>query len=518
MRRKNILTALLGLLLPVALIAQPSTDIVRGGEIELTNAKALWFNSSNSAGMSISPLDNYSVVALGYGVESGNFKMSQSGEDEGAIKFNTEGTTRIGDTYLWGAFNYKNLTQKGSSFVTNIYDPFRDMPYYIADETPSKWKKQEYDLNVRGAFPQLWDFLTAGGELRYTTRTGAKQNDPRSVAYYLTVSASPSFLFELSQNSNLGLSLNYEYLFERSTNNRSDTEMSYPVYVMKGLGNYTAGLISGSTGLGTFFYKGNKVGGGLQYGYQSDDYSFLAELTYSYKVEDAFQTPTKKQNMGSTVQNFVTMNLQFLNDGSEYLNKTILYCNFKGTDGIEYVQELDTSFEVSQWITLAKYVRSRYEYETITAGHDIFRKRDNGYSWRAGAVVEYSDKFDEYLLPHSTLKSENILLNVYGKKDFRLCSNSSLLAGVNVGGNLNLESEYNYSGSYSDKPTVTQMYENDILFMSADYIKFGGELRYSTLVAARTSMFIEAKCQYYAPIKSDFSNRVFADFSVGITF
>lgn len=516
---KKIYTTFLALALPFALLAQDAGSIVRKGEIELTNVQALWFNSSNSAGMGISPLNNYSIVGMGYQLESGDFKMTQTGEDLSTVRFNTEGTANFSDIYLWGAFNYENTTQKNTAFVTNVYDPYRDMPYYIADNNLSKWKKQEYDLHVRAAFPQLWNFLTAGGEVKYTTRTGAKQNDPRSVAYYLTVSASPSFVFELNEKNNLGLSLNYEYLFERSTNNRSDTEINYPVYVMKGLGNYTTGLISGSSGLGTFFYKGNKIGAGVQYGWQSDGAcSLLAEAKYSYKVEDAFQTPTKKQNMGSTKQNFWSANLQLLGNGADYLNKVTLSYTDKNTDGVEYLQELDTSFEVSQWVTLAKYVKSKYSYKALAIDYDIFRKRGSGYNWRAGLNAGWSEKFDEYLLPYSYLKAENVLVNVYGKKDFRLSGRSNLLAGVNIGYNANLGGEYNYSGPYADEPTVTQMYANDVLYLSADYVKFGGELCFSTLVGAKTSMFVEAKCQYYAPGGSEFNKRLFADFSVGITF
>lgn len=517
MKMKYSILASVALFASSALFAQ--NEAVRQDLIEITQSKALWYNSSNSAGIAVTPLENYSIVGLGYELQDGDFKMSQQGRKESVIDFGTEGTTRVGDTYLWGTFNYRNITTKNSSFVTNIYDPFRDMPYYISDVTPSKWKKQEYDLGVKAAFPQLWDFVTPGGELRYTTRTGAKQNDPRSVAYYLTVSASPSFVFELSEKSNLGLSLNYEYLFERSTNNRSDTEMSYPVFVMKGLGNYTSGVISGTSGLGTFFYKGNKIGAGLQYGYNGGgSFSALADIAYSYKVEDAFQTPTKKQRMGSTVQNLWMGSLQLLSDGDEYMHKGTISYTDKATDGIEYLQELDTSFEVSQWITLAKYVRSSYTFKSAVLNYELFAKKGSGYNWRAGADVEYSDKFDEYLLPVSTLKAENLLLNVYGKNNFAVGGNSSLLAGVNVGYNANIEGEYIYSGSYETSETVVQMYENDIRYMSSDYLKLGAELCWSTLVGPKTSMFVQARCQYYSPKGDDFSKRMYTDFSVGITF
>jgi hypothetical protein len=131
---------------------------------------------------------------------------------------------------------------------------------------------------------------------------------------------------------------------------------------------------------------------------------------------------------------------------------------------------------------------------------------------------KYTDKFDEYYLPASTLKAENMFFNIYGKKNFILGKKSSLLAGLNAGYNSNLNGEYNYSGSYADSRVVTEMYANDILYMASDYVKVGAELCFSTLVGARTSMFLQAKCQYYSPDESKFNNRMYTNLSLGITF
>lgn len=519
MKKRNIILIAIGLSLSAVASAQESAGLVRQAGIEIDAARALWMESSNAAGMSITPLNKYSIVGLGYSSSDGNFKMTQQGENEKTVGFSTNGATNIGKTYLWGGFEYGNITQKDTRFVTNIFDPFRDMPYYVADSVQSKMKKQSYDLNVKVAFPQMWDFLTAGCDLRYFTNTGAKQRDPRSVTYYMTVAATPSFVFELSENNHLGLSLNYEYLYERSTFNRSDTEVDYPVYIMRGLGNYSQGVVSGSVGVGTFFYKGNKLGAALQYGYSSNgSFSALLDAGYSYKVEDAWQTPTKKQRMGSVKQNMWEGSLQLLSDGDSFLNKVTVSFADKKTDGIEYIQVLDQSFEVSEWVTKAKYVRSCYSYTTLAVDYELYAKNEDGYSWRAGFNGEYSDKFDEYYLPASTLKAENLLMNMYAKKNFALCRKSSLLTGVNVGYNANLEGEYNYSGSYSESKVVKEMYANDILFMASDYVKFGAQACFSTLVGPRTSFFVEAKCQYFVPSGSGFDNRLFTDFSVGITF
>ena len=163
-------------------------------------------------------------------------------------------------------------------------------------------------------------------------------------------------------------------------------------------------------------------------------------------------------------------------------------------------------------------MRSGYSYNEAGLNYEIYGKKGAGYSWRAGFDGEYSDKFDEYYLPAATLKAENMMFNVYGKKNFNLGKKSSLLAGLNVGYNANIEGEYNYTGSYAESAVVKEMYANDILFLASDYVKFGGELTFSTLVSAKTSMFLKAKCQYYSPGESKFKNRMYTNLSLGITF
>ncbi len=516
MKKLNIILMALGLSVSFAASAQ---EIVREPQIEMNLERSLWWGSNNAAGMSVMPLSKYSIVGLDYKIEKGDFKLTQDGEKESVVGFNTNGATSVGKTQLWGTFDYKNIVENDASFITNLYDPHRDMPYYVADAVMSKFKKQAYDLGVKAAFPQLWGFVTPGIDLQYTTQTGAKQRDPRSVTYYLTVKANPSFLFELSGKSNLGVTVNYEYLYERSTFNRSDTEVDCPVFIMRGLGNYTSDFVSGSVGVGTFFYKGNRIGGGLQYGFNNDNgFSALVDAAYTYKVEDAFQTPTKKETMGSTRQDLWKVSAQLLNENAENMQKLAISFLDRKTDGIEYIQELDSSFEVAEWITLAKYVRSKYSFRNVALKYDFFAKDGASYSWRAGIEGDYSLKSDEYLLPASSLEAENMLWNVYAKKNFVWGEDNSLLAGLNVGYNQNLKGEYNYTGAYETSETVTNMYKNDIMYMSSDYWKFGAEASFSTVVSAATSLVVKGQLEYYSPKDSSFSKRVYAGVSVGITF
>lgn len=513
---KNIILLLLGLLLPVMAQAQDASSIMQAANIELTKSKALWFNTNNASGLVVTPLKNFNEVSVNYGLQNGNFKMSQSGKDESNLKFNTNGALNLGGIMLWGDFTYNNNTSKESCFNTNAYNPFRDMPYYVADTVVSKWKQQSYVLQVKAAFPVLWNVLGTGCEIDYTSNTAAKQNDPRATNYYYTISVRPGFLFKINEKHYFGLNGVYENLYERATSENSNNQIDQPVYIMRGLGNYTAEIVGSFGGVGVCYYKGNKLGGGLQYNYNGERLRILLDAKYHYNVEDAYRSPSKPQRMGTVKQNVLEGNLQIMLDGKNTNKLTLGYFD-KSTDGIEYIQVIDKSYEVQQWVTLAQHVRSNYSLQVAKLQYDFFAGNDRGYSWRAGLNGEYSNKKDEYLLPNSKLTAENIFANIFAKKNFKLSGKTTLLFGLNAGYSSNINGEYVYGGVNPKSALVTDMYKNDIAFLTSDYFRCGGDLNLAFMVAKKMSMFVSAQCQYLKP-SSEFDSRVNTNFSVGLTF
>ena len=71
--------------MPVMAGAQNADDIKQAAGVEITKAKSLWYNTNNASGMVFTPLENFNDVTVGYKSNSGDFKMSQSGENEGGV-------------------------------------------------------------------------------------------------------------------------------------------------------------------------------------------------------------------------------------------------------------------------------------------------------------------------------------------------------------------------------------------------------------------------------------------------
>ena len=102
--------------------------------MEQLKAKRLWFHSQNAAGMTFDDVQNYSNVIVGYDLQDGNYCRPQEGQKETAVSVFSEGFINLKNVHVWGAFKFaqENLTDAG--YNASITDPFRGMPYYIADQ------------------------------------------------------------------------------------------------------------------------------------------------------------------------------------------------------------------------------------------------------------------------------------------------------------------------------------------------------------------------------------------------
>lgn len=506
-----------GLLLPFMVQAQEENKpIVNPASIEFSKAKSLWFNTNNAAGLGIIPLTDYSEVSARYIFDKGNYKLQQEGDSENDIQFNANGALRLGETSLWGNFTFSNITTKDSRFNTMLFDPSRDMPYYVADPVSSEWKKQLYDLSLKASSPLLWDRLGLGCELDYTSKTGAKQNDPRSTSYYYSVSARPSLIYKINDRNYFGINGVYENMFERIVPTNSNSQQDQQIFIMRGLGNFSPGVIGGLGGIGTFYYKSNKVGAAVQYGYHSN-INILLDIKGHYKIEDAYQSPSKPQRMGSTEQRFIDGNLQVLTKGS-YTSKVTLDYTEKNTDGVEYIQVIDNSYAVQKWVTIDKYIRSNYKFRGASVRYDLFCGNEKGYSWKTGVDGEYSDMADEYYLPKSEFEAENIYASVFVKKNFTLGENRFLLFGVDLGYNSNLGGKFIYNGADPNSIIIEEFYNKDFAHLTSNYYSAGLNFNYSMVVGkSSTALFVSGDCKFLKPTEGS-GNRINTEFSLGFTF
>ena len=211
-----------------------------------------------------------------------------------------------------------------------------DLPFVVSDANVSPWKKQRYDMSMKASTPLVADLVAFGVSANYFTESGAKQVDPRCTDYEYGITVEPALAF--SGGHTVGLSGLYRNGGVREVPVNSNSQQDQVAYILRGLGNFTDAVVGSLSGIGTFYYKRNLYGGSLQYGFGGRDLKLLAEGGYSYQMVDAFQTPTKPQRMGSTIQQKIFGKAQILAE-SDTVEQSYSEGFHRTTEGVEFLQE-----------------------------------------------------------------------------------------------------------------------------------------------------------------------------------
>ena len=506
--KRYFLISVMALGIALSAAAQGSTTDYPA-RVELVKVQSAWFHSANAAGLSIDPLARYNDLSFGYSLGRGDFRLQPEGNTN-SLDIATSGATSLGRGQVWGSFNYRNLSAKETRFNTMTLNLEDDLPFIVSDANVSPWKKQRYDMSMKAATPLLGDLAALGISANYFTESGAKQVDPRCTDYEYGITAEPSVVFQFGGHT-LGLTGTYRNGGVREVPVNSNSQQDQVAYILRGLGNYTDAVVGSLSGISTFYYKRNLYGGALQYGFGGRGLKLLAEGGYSYQLVDAFQTPTKPQRMGSTIQQKIFGKAQVLAESETVLSKVTVEGFHRTTDGVESLQELGV-----EWQTIDKNIRSHYDLWHLALGYDFFRKGEIGYSWMAGVRGAYDEHNDKYILPASEMKYKNFTGELVAKKNW-LIGEVSVLAGLHGAFRKNLDGIYQYGGAEPTSVAVREFYQKDFEFNTTDCWKAGVSLNAAFPISGRTAMFCQVEGDYLKPLNLD-SKRLFAKLTVGFTF
>lgn len=506
--------AFLLLIISPALKAQENKVLSTPAAYESYKLGSLWQQSTNAAGSLIDNPVQFSELNAGYKLVNGSFHRPQEEAKGSSIFIDTEGSIKLKKAYVWGRFNYSRDERKDVTYNSSIIDPFRGMPYYVADSLPANWSNQRYDLQFRVATPKLRNVLSLGLEGSYKAYLGAKQRDPRTENYFYTLELKPGIVYSPNDKHNIGLNFKYASLKEESEMSQENRNVDPVYYELYGLGTAVKGLGSGRT----TNYVGNEIGGGLQYNYRGA-INLLFGANYSAKVEDveiSFSTP---RDDSSTKDQIWNTNLTIYTNGKEYTHYLKLDYQDRSIDGIQYITKYDNT---EGWQSLYKSVRSTYKTKTAKALYTLMANRDEEYNWRVDAGVNYEKKNDTYILPYSVKNTENIAFSLGGKKNFALSDKRTkrLLIGAGIAYNKNLSGEYNYNGQHSDYSVVKYFEQTDLNYLISDYYTVNSSAVYSQRYNETTNATVFAKVNFSYSKTSDFdfSNRTRAEFSIGLNF
>lgn len=476
--------------------------------IERKKMESQWFsNTNNAAGAQLDKMGYYSQLGINYNHTEGDFQRTQKGTNNNGYGFATDGGgtfDNLKGMFLWGYFDYSHDKIHGARYNASLIDPLRGMPFYLADTNVSNWIHQSYKLGMKAATPVLGKHWIIGMGLDYQNMQGAKQIDPRPNVQMSEFVITPSIVYTVGKHA-IGAHYTYSSRREDGTASNSISMMTQPVWEVVAPGFYNTAEIGSGSFSGLRAYNANAMGGGLQYSFQSEKVKLLLSGEYKFAVEDVNNNYTIPKLIGTTKENMwdAKANLQWNICDDHALFAEVEYYD-RSIDGIEYIQEWDNSYEVSQWIVIAKNIRSNFSTQRTSAKLDYMQKKGNSYGWWAGLEFEKEKLSDIYYMPLSTQNVENIYLTAHVKKNFIFGQNAILL-GVNGGMKKNQSGEHIYSGNYAESDIYKNMVLRDFRYLQENALMWGAELSYTRggLFNSRSAMFLNVKYNHIAPNDSD---------------
>lgn len=485
--------------------------------IEKMKLDQLWHKTDNAAGIFFDGTENYTSLNMSYNSINGNFHRPQQGKNENIWGFDAEGGVKLDKMYLWGEFRYSRNAIKDANYNASIIDPFRGMPYFVADTNISNWNNQHYELAFKACMPHVTNHLSAGIAGGYKASLGAKQRDPRTENYLMKLELKPSIVYSPSTSHHIGLNLVYYSLKEESNMENINTDISQTYYELYGLGTAVIGLGSGRT----TNYVGNNIGGGIQYNY-TGNVNVLFSSDYSLKVEEVEISFTTPKDDSATKQTLWKNNLYLhttAKDHSHYLN--VEYAK-RHIDGIQYITLRDVSETYKGWISLHKNIRSTYKDQFLQIGYDYTKNAQNEYKWLAGIQMGIKEKKDVYLIPRSEKKIKNAFGEIHGKYNCNLSDKLAkrLLMGISFAYNKNLSGHYLYGGSHPEYPIVTELEQGDFDYLSSDFYALNVSATYSQRIKKenKINFFIKANGIFAKGQNTYFNDRNNLLFTLGCNF
>ncbi len=486
---------------------------------EMMKARNLWHLTPNAAGLQWDAPRSFSDINASYRIRKGDFKRPQDGQMVKDLDFNTEGAVYVGGIYAYGRFSYRRNTERDANFNASILDPFRGMPYYVADTNPSDWNRQTYDMAFRVATPRFFDKLTLGLEGSYLARNGAKQRDPRTHNYFYMLRIRPALAWSLNERNHLGAHFDYFSLKEEGFLKQVNTYVDQTTYFMYGLGMSVQAIGSGRSSN----YVGHNMGGGLQYEYRGVHTRWLLCADYNFKAEkvtDGLSVPRDEGGVKDQRWNVsLHMNTDSQRSHAHFITASV---SGKAIDGIEYITQYDNTLNQNGYVTLHSDVRSRYQMQKARLQYDWVQAPGNEFDWKAGADFSYTQIEDLYLLPRSEKSARNWSMGIRGSKNFalpgRLQQRILIRAGYHYLGNIS--GKYVYGGNHADYPVIKDFEIKDAQYLNSSFGAADLSVTYSRKYKPENSanLYLRADALYKHTDKEKGGHRQELMLTVGCSF
>lgn len=481
-----------------------------------------WRHTGNAAGLLVDQPAHLSALQAGYSSEVGDFKRPQEARRSSQADVSTLGNIYLGDLYIQGHFGYARHDRRNAEYNASMIDPFRGMPYLVADTNASNWVNEHYRLGFELAFPVKDNRMQFGLAMDYRSSSGAKQRDVRALNRFYALHVSPGVVYQIAPQHRIGANLSYRNHKEEATNRSVNNEIDQGYFSLYGLGHSVARL--GYENLTTSRqtnYEADRIGAGLQYGFEGA-WSVLLSGNYEVGAEDVHIGFMDTRPEGTLLQDDWTLILALRRSRKHWKHIIDAKGYWSNAKGSEYINEFVPGLDSDGYSNRYSSVRSTYDRSSIGASYELIKMDGKQYSYRAKGKLAYGKAEDRYLIPTSTFAFEEMLYGASFEKAFSLgrTARSLVSVGVSMDYRQSLNADYYYGGSLPNSLPVTDLMVRETNYFASDFLTIGVPIVYSfELSSAReSSLFIKTNGFYQRADQTFFDRRKGLSVSLGATF
>ncbi|MFG0592680.1 DUF6850 family outer membrane beta-barrel protein [Myroides odoratimimus] len=505
------------MILPSVLLAQDRQEI-QPSLNQIKIFESLFVSQMHSSLLDKQEFKVYNDLNFLFDSQKGDFYRKQQGSQTTLYGVSSQGTKKWDKIYLKGNFNYNRIKQENVKFNASILDPFRGMPFIVADTNSSRWNKQQIDFNAQGIL-KVSNKMSLGLFTGFEVYSGAKQRDIRSENYRYKLQINPSLSYHLTNNSSISAELNYVSFKEESSNSNTNTYIDQPYYELYGLGHHVKAIGSGRT----TNYFGNTLGTGINYLYKQKGYWLLFYGKTDLQVEDveiSFSIPKKDGTVKSRENK---LGVFWGNTMDRYQSKVQLEYGNTNRKAIEYISLYDSNIDNLGWDVKGQFVFSSYKMDRIDLGVDYLTKESTTGDFINWFTIKlsYLNQKDKYLATGSKFyNSSGVGEFKYQRNLSVLRKKGELIASMGLKYKHSFSSDYKYNGGYPNSLVVTELMQNELQYIDSSYWRIAPEIIYSLKLDKNTSsiFYLKASYNYLNTNNKKLNTYSGLQFNVGFTF
>jgi len=484
---------------------------------KILHLNTLWSESNNAAGLWYFNIQKrLGKAELYFHREEGDYHRMQGAEKQNKYGFYTNGYAELKSWKFYGDFNYFGQKDLGAQWV-DVLDAFDDNPYILGDASKTKYTKEFFDMNAKGAW-NINNKFNMGFEVNYKTGVGARRKDPRPENTATSFDIKPGIIYKLNR-STFGINFRFQTAKEDITfENITDSIYSY--YHFKGLGAFTSSQEDDERS-----NESTLIGGGVQFAHNGNNLRNLTEINFHQKETDVKRGKTYPLQVVllEKFQTDVTSTF-FFNTTETTINKLKLLFTDTHIYGHEPVVEPQLMAESYQWSTVEKYTLYWHKENSYGLNYTYYKLKDNNHiNWGAkfdGNITTSETTY--YFVPEKNEQQLNYYtLNAALEKEF-VTRPADIVLLFNGGIQKGFNSTFTIVTDESLLENVnTELVEHDFDYFNEQLIQFGGEIQLGRMINiyhSTAQLFLTAEYTRQVSQMHSSTNRNIFALQLGINF